>query len=272
MSRFACKIPIDPKGYHWVNEGDYSPADGVRYETSLMLYGRSEDDVRADYRREGSAGMPGDTYDPFVVEPALFQIFARLLPPTPDKILAFAHKYGSIRTAVDVLERSDAGSLYDWSTRIGRIYTALVSVEHYIHPKPPRKRRIEPRTIVELLEENEMGVAELMAGCTTTPSGIELEIVGFDLLGALHLQLMDCICQRKQYRDCGHCGRPFELAPEFNRSDRLYCSDNCRVKSAYRRKKRAIAMRAAGKTLREIAKEVGSDVPTVKKWVSSKGG
>ena len=64
-----------------------------------------------------------------------------------------------------------------------------------------------------------------------------------------------------------HCGKPFELTPQINRADRIFCTDNCRVKSYQRRRKQAIAMRAEGTALREIARTLNSDLPTVKRWV-----
>jgi transposase len=39
------------------------------------------------------------------------------------------------------------------------------------------------------------------------------------------------------------------------------------VKAYQRRRRQAIAMRAKGTALREIAKTLNSDVPTVKRWV-----
>jgi predicted nucleic acid-binding Zn ribbon protein len=87
------------------------------------------------------------------------------------------------------------------------------------------------------------------------------------LLDAMKLQLAEAIVLAKSYRDCEHCGKPFEVTPQVNRADRVYCSDNCRVKAYQRRRKQAIKMREDGDTLREIAKVLGSDMSTIKKWV-----
>lgn len=274
MSRFTCQIPIDPKGYHWVNEGDYGPEDvkdyktSQRYEKSLMLYGKSEDDVRKEFRKQGSAGLPGETYDPFVAEPALFRIFAGLMPITPEKILRFAEQYGNIRTTLDVLDREEAGSFADWGLRIGRVIAALKIADEYIEPRHQR-RRVNPLTLLEFLDENEMGGVELLAGATLKPTGVELQIIAYDLLNVIHLQLIDAICQRKHYRECDFCGKPFEVSPQINRSDRLFCTDNCRVKAYHRRKRQAIEMRAAGKSLRDIVKITQSDLETVQKWLKA---
>jgi hypothetical protein len=91
--------------------------------------------------------------------------------------------------------------------------------------------------------------------------------LAYNLLDAMKLQLADAVVERKSYRNGEQCANPFEVSPEFNRSDRVYCSDNCRVKAYQRRRKQAIAMRSKGKRLRDIAKKLGSDLPTVKKWV-----
>ena len=55
------------------------------------------------------------------------------------------------------------------------------------------------------------------------------------------MQVVESVVERKQYRTCEYCGKPFELTPQINRSDRVYCSDNCRVKAYQRRRKQAIA-------------------------------
>lgn len=65
------------------------------------------------------------------------------------------------------------------------------------------------------------------------------------LLGALWLQFASSISGGKKYRGCRVCGRAFELSPELNRADRLYCSEFCRGRAARRRKAEARKMQAA---------------------------
>jgi DNA invertase Pin-like site-specific DNA recombinase len=58
-----------------------------------------------------------------------------------------------------------------------------------------------------------------------------------------------------------------ELAPA-NRAERQPCSDPCRVPAYRARQEQARELASAGKTAREIAKELGSTVDTVKKWIN----
>jgi transposase len=61
------------------------------------------------------------------------------------------------------------------------------------------------------------------------------------------------------------------VTPQVNRADRVFCSDNCRVKAYQRRKKQAIALRQQGESLRAIVKATGSDMESVKRWVEGVG-
>lgn len=81
------------------------------------------------------------------------------------------------------------------------------------------------------------------------------------------LQFAAAYLGEKQYRECATCGSPFEISPDVHRTNRKFCSDTCRVKHYQRRKAKAIKLRAKGEKLRAIAKETGTDVEQVKKWV-----
>lgn len=56
------------------------------------------------------------------------------------------------------------------------------------------------------------------------------------LLGALWLQFALAIDGNREYRSCTTCGRFYELDPAVARTNRLYCTDACRMK-AYRDRK-----------------------------------
>ena len=97
--------------------------------------------------------------------------------------------------------------------------------------------------------------------------GVVLSVEVGELLPALWLQFAIAVAEDKQYRRCEVCGRAFELSPGANRADRRSCSDKCRVRGYRRRKAQATTMRAAGAHLREIAKQLETDMGTVKRWV-----
>jgi hypothetical protein len=99
-----------------------------------------------------------------------------------------------------------------------------------------------------------------------------LQDVPRSLLGAVYLQLAAAVYGKRTPRRCQVCGRWFELAPGLNRSDRLTCSNTCRTRAYRQRQDRARQLAAQGKTFKTIAKELGADTATVKKWVTNRKG
>jgi hypothetical protein len=82
------------------------------------------------------------------------------------------------------------------------------------------------------------------------------------------LQFLSAYGTGKTFAACLVCHRWFELSPGVNRSDRTTCSDSCRVRAYAARRKRARELAAEGKTVRQIAKELGSkDIEKVKGWI-----
>jgi hypothetical protein len=92
------------------------------------------------------------------------------------------------------------------------------------------------------------------------------------LLGALYLQLAEMIDGGKKYQRCPICHRFFPLARGVNRADRVTCSPTCRTYQYRHRQERARQMKAEGKTIKQIAKELGSDEPTIRAWISKRKG
>src|SRR5262249_60440765 len=98
----------------------------------------------------------------------------------------------------------------------------------------------------------------------------QLKLVPATLLTALWLQFASAIEGNKRYRRCKECGQWFEVSPETARTSRLFCSGPCPAKAYRGRRHRARELRGKGWSFKDIAEELGSDVPTVKKWVRSK--
>jgi hypothetical protein len=94
-----------------------------------------------------------------------------------------------------------------------------------------------------------------------------------DLGQALWWQFLLSVCELRNHTQCQVCGRWYELSPQVNRSDRLYCSDACRFKAYRRRRRQAVEMFRERRSIAQIAKELGSDRETIKGWVreSTKG-
>jgi hypothetical protein len=88
------------------------------------------------------------------------------------------------------------------------------------------------------------------------------------LWGAILVQFAQAIAENRDYQHCAACGRWMELAPGVSRSDRLTCSDACRQKLHRMRHHQALELHAAGKKPATIARETGSDVETVRRWIA----
>ena len=51
---------------------------------------------------------------------------------------------------------------------------------------------------------------------------------------------------------------------------RAYCSDSCKTRDYRHRRDHAIELKSAGRSAKEIAVEVGTDIDTVKRWIGKK--
>ena len=266
MPRFSAEIHVDAGGYQWVNSGGYVPQDGDELDaSSVVLAPGSLGTIKESWRRDGEASLLGPTYDPFVTEPALYRLFASL-EPTREAILAFVNRYGDIATVTDVLE-SDGFTLFDWMRSIDEMKDLVKQGDKLLaSPRSGKSSTAQNRKVVEFVNHL---LGQVPVGFVARDRGgvLTLKTLAYNLLDAMKLQLVDAVVERKAYRSCEQCGKPYEVSPQINRSDRVYCSDNCRVKAYQRRRKQAISMRGQGDTLREIAKALNSNVPTVKKWV-----
>lgn len=90
------------------------------------------------------------------------------------------------------------------------------------------------------------------------------------LWAAILLQFAQAIGGEHHYQQCPSCSRWFELAPGVNRANKQSCSDSCRQRLYRQRKERAVQLHQEGKTASEIARELDSDVTTVKGWLKRK--
>src|SRR5262249_28721259 len=91
-----------------------------------------------------------------------------------------------------------------------------------------------------------------------------------NLVHGMWLQFMRAVDGNRKYRICPTCQRWFELAPGLNRADRTTCSNSCRTRAYLQRRQQAVEMHAAGKKVKRIARELGSDVGTINKWIGGK--
>jgi hypothetical protein len=90
-----------------------------------------------------------------------------------------------------------------------------------------------------------------------------------NLLGAAWWQLGRLVVGMVSYHPCRVCGTPFILRREGvrTRSDREFCTAACKAKDHRDRVKMARTLKAQAKSIPEIARTVGSDPKTVRRWV-----
>jgi len=96
------------------------------------------------------------------------------------------------------------------------------------------------------------------------------EIVPNHLLGVLWLQFAQSLTSHTAYRQCQACGTWFELSPDKNRIDRLFCKNACRSKAYRGRQGKARQLAAEGVSLDAIAQQLGTDAETAQKWVAQR--
>jgi hypothetical protein len=88
------------------------------------------------------------------------------------------------------------------------------------------------------------------------------------LLSAVWLQFATAVNENVGHGRCRECGTWFVVAPNAARSSRMFCSTGCRSKAYRERQERARQLHAAKKSFAAIAAELGSDVATVRKWIT----
>lgn len=98
--------------------------------------------------------------------------------------------------------------------------------------------------------------------------GFTLHFRAKSLLGQLWVSFAEAIAVGKKFRRCDGCQTWFEIAPDAARTHRRYCSESCRGKAYRGRQDRARQLYAQNRSFEEIAAELDSDVPTVKRWIT----
>ena len=89
------------------------------------------------------------------------------------------------------------------------------------------------------------------------------------LLGAMWLQFADAVGQQKQFRRCRECHTAFEILAgrAGARSDSQFCKPACKSAFHNAKRRKVRELRDQKHSLRKIAKQFDTDIPTVKKWL-----
>jgi hypothetical protein len=94
------------------------------------------------------------------------------------------------------------------------------------------------------------------------------------LLGAMVCQFAAALHGAWPFKECAFCHKFFRLAPGVNRANRLTCSHTCKQYLHNRKIERARQLRADGRTIRQIVKQLKvmpnrkkSSLDIVKNWI-----
>lgn len=293
---FFARIPVFKKGYVWrkgqdghlyltqnllgepgptadwpgEEEDTYHREPG--YEAGPMFWPQHADDLPPEHFRY---------YDPLQAD-ALFMVFSDLADQLDAPSAATDPNEEELVAMLDFCNNFGVYSV----TRHYAVGNQILGIRD-LTPQRLRAHTHELRAMVNTWEEARRGDAaaaanlrdglarsQLTSGVATYHSSnrnpFELRFQVQDLLHAMWFQFALAVDEGTKYRRCEVCNKPFEVSPEANRSDRRTCSNACRFKAYRNRIKKAREMRADGRTLRKIAKELGSDMKTIKGWVGEK--
>lgn len=93
-----------------------------------------------------------------------------------------------------------------------------------------------------------------------------------NLVGACWWQFARLLLGEASFRPCKVCKRPIELSRDGEgfRVDREFCSPACKAKDYRSRVRQAKELFAKGKSVSQIAKALGTEAETARKWLTKK--
>jgi hypothetical protein len=251
---------VNTNGYEW-RMPYVSLVEWAKYDTD-------------DQRRDASALVAKPSASPareYNTEeyPGLFLTFLKT-EPTEQATLRFANRYGPlglsenneiIRSWSDVAKEHD--TFAGWKSEIAAMRMVFDSWK-------------TQDTDWEWLQQQIDGLLTQHRVCPRFGRDVKrgkwtLRFAPSNLAGALWLQLAESIAGDKRWEGCPGCGQWIEVKTAERRADRRYCSEACRAKAYRARKQRSIQLALAGRTVEQIAAEIGADVEKVKQWTKQRG-
>jgi hypothetical protein len=95
-----------------------------------------------------------------------------------------------------------------------------------------------------------------------------LRMVPTSLIGCLWLQFAKAVEGHKEYRQCEVCRKWFEVGGSRTaRADKRFCSPTCKAKAHRKKRDEALRLFQQLVPVREIARQLDTDLETVKGWV-----
>jgi hypothetical protein len=243
--------------------------------------------------------VPDVPQEEYMPHPGLFRDFA-FLDPSPEAILRFANRYGelgpktgqreylsqwvsrinSFRWLVELADALDNGSEEGLRDALGTLTDADRRAVAEVLGVPPSRVKFAKFCHAELIQAAAAHIGTVLLTRRAFFEGLsvrgelfmgkaQIRFMLADLLAFMFWQFGVSLVISRKFRQCQNCGKCFQVAPGTGRADKATCSGSCRFLLYRKRKQRAIELQAKGWNVRKIAKEVGSDVSRVKRWVST---
>jgi hypothetical protein len=248
--------------------------------------------------------IPGVAFENYYPHPGLYRDFAGL-PETKEAALQFANKYGSLEfvelppvnevlfgrhwgdwlltirwmkkmvVLADAVQAGDLAAIRDALGPLEAAFetgelTILGGIDEAIRDPyrlaPDDVAKVASAVLYQPAVLSLNWVPEAIWNPKTKSVDARLKFHG--IRGFMYAQLCISMIERRHFQQCKVCGKWFQLAPGVGRADKTTCSASCRFISYRRRKKLAVELHGKGKSIKEIAKKIGSDSATVKQWVS----
>lgn len=184
-------------------------------------------------------------------------------------------------------DRAELQKLVSWAAPIGspaglrqecwRIRRGAGSSREWDQSREPHGdvASADPRVLVEawlaweVSHQFDMADMQLEFHSKSGKSDFGLKL--FDLHTVLWMQFAQSVAEGKIFRYCKECGTPFELVPG-DKGRKVFHSVACKTRDYRNRQARAVELRAAGKTPKQIAEALETDLATIKKWIAKPGG
>lgn len=221
---------------------------------------RTRAGVRAFAERYGNLGAEED---------ALGELAHRSEPIDPPAEVETAEGYAEwLRATQHEYRRADSRAR--WWAEVERMRRAVAAWDAALVGNDAGALADVVRVINNALYEHRVGAAvnHVARPVRNARSRVALGFVPVSLAGALWAQFAEAVAGGYEHRQCAECRAWFAADPDTTRSTRLYCGDACRARHYRARKVRARQLRGAGRSLKAIAEELGTDVPTVRAWLA----
>lgn len=241
-----------------------------------------------------SSGGSQISYEPLKKNRALFLEFATL-EPTSEAVTRFANKYGLLGEDIDepvslegkgCREDGEGDPVKRWFEEIGSMKEAVDtwwSAKGLTQPGPGGEKAAEHEPDKHSMTATKAlaaGLRNILADRLSESVVLEPVIMpewAKGLLGlclrpsnlpaAMWLQFAIAVEEDKEFRQCSICDAWMEVTPESRRKDAKYCSNKCRTEAYRKRQAAARVLHEKGKSPAEIARELGTDVKTVRNWI-----